>query len=497
MDRVSVSRKFFKNPSNTNPALSNWFCADPAAIEYDGRIYVYGSNDNQQYEIAGDFGQNTYEKIKSIVCFSTQDMVNWTFHGAIDVDEVSPWSLTSWSPVVISRKEEDGLTHFYMYYSNSGCGVCVMTATNPLGPWKSPLDKPLINMNMPGIEELTNPFDPGACIDDKGEGWLVFGGGYTPDGDDVYPGSVRIVKLGKDLISLDSEFVEIKAPYFFESSRIDFIDGFYVYSFNSNWVERKFWNYDVEKSTQCSMNYMVTKTPLISDSWKYAGNYFKNPGDQGLNYSNNHTFFVNYKNRNYLFYHTLTLQEDMDTNGGFRSICVDNIQILSGENGNPPVIKMCNGTRNGVNAVDVIDGFSETGGNTIHTSAEISYVDLNNKANKSLLGSNLMDLSIGAKANAKGAWYSVKAVDFGSEAKKIQMQLIADTELFENGLNQNGQIEVRLNKLSGPTIALISDFEEGKSTYEADFLESVSGVNDLFFVFGSSGLIIKSWQFLK
>ena len=43
---------------------------------------------------------------------------------------------------------------------------------------------------------------------------LSFGGGGKGEvGTDYMPEDARIVRLGKDLISLDSEIVEITAPY--------------------------------------------------------------------------------------------------------------------------------------------------------------------------------------------------------------------------------------------------------------------------------------------
>ena len=35
--------------SNGNPISASVFCADPTAIDYNGRLYVYGTNDHQQY----------------------------------------------------------------------------------------------------------------------------------------------------------------------------------------------------------------------------------------------------------------------------------------------------------------------------------------------------------------------------------------------------------------------------------------------------------------
>ena len=77
---------------------------------------------------------------------STDDMVNWTYHGLIDVKALSPWGIASWAPSIVSRVESDGKTYAGSQFTQ-GLGHC------------------------------RAPFDPGAVIDDEGTGWLSFGGG--------------------------------------------------------------------------------------------------------------------------------------------------------------------------------------------------------------------------------------------------------------------------------------------------------------------------------
>ena len=109
--------------SDGNPISSNVFCADPTALEYNGRLYVYGSNDSQQFVASGKKGKNSYGAIKSIVVFSTDDMVNWTFHGTIDTNKLcsgwvtSPWYQgygVSWAPSVTWRTTDDGTDEFFL-----------------------------------------------------------------------------------------------------------------------------------------------------------------------------------------------------------------------------------------------------------------------------------------------------------------------------------------------------------------------------------------------
>ncbi|MBQ4362516.1 MAG: family 43 glycosylhydrolase, partial [Oscillospiraceae bacterium] len=309
IDNSIISSKTYKSALYNNPISSEVFCADPTAVEYNGRLYVYGTNDHQQCREKGEDKDNTYEKIKSLVVFSTDDMVNWVYHGEINVGEIAPWIMNSWAPTITSRVEEDGLTHFYLYFSNNGTGTGVITSTDPLGPWEDPLGKALVQYDTEGLTDCPNPFDPGVVIDDNGVGWLSFGAGKAKDGTDYMPGSARIVKLGKDMISFDSDFTEIPAPYLFEASELNYINGTYVYTYNCDWSDHtEKWDYDCPAPSMCSMVYMTTKTPLDPESWEMKGECFQNPGLSGLEYSNNHTHMHKYKGKWYMFYHTLLLK---------------------------------------------------------------------------------------------------------------------------------------------------------------------------------------------
>ena len=156
-----------------NPLVDYLFCADPTAVEYQGRLYVYGTNDHQQYLAAAE---NSYEKIKSLVMLSTEDLVNWTYHGTIPVDQVAPWITDSWAPSVVYTQKADGSPLFSLYFSNSGWGLGVLEAPSPLGPWTSPLGTSLIDGNNETVKGKVTIFDPGAVIDDSGTGWIAFGG---------------------------------------------------------------------------------------------------------------------------------------------------------------------------------------------------------------------------------------------------------------------------------------------------------------------------------
>lgn len=465
-----VNRNTYKPVENANPISPLIYCADPTAVEYEGRLYVYGTRDHQQFEASMDENaDNTYEKIRSFVCFSSDDMVNWTYEGDIDVGSVAPWAWASWAPTITSRVEEDGLTHFYLYFSNSGAGVGVITSTNPVGPWSDPLGKPLISSETPGLSGCPNPFDPGVVIDDNGVGWLAFGGGTAEGGSDYMPGSARIVRLGKDMLSFDSAFAEIPAPYFFEASELNYINGKFFYTCCSNWVERSVWDYEgYEKARACAMISLVSDDPLNKDSWKYNGDYFLNPGDMGYRYSNNHTHLHKYDGKYFVFSHSMAIMEAKDKKGGFRSLCVDEI----GLDEKTLAVTQTGTNLSGVNAIRKLDGSGLIKGETMTTcSSGISLEKTDDR------------IAVFADGEEKdsGEWILLKNV------------LFDDPKSLLATVKGKGRIELRPDSLDAPASAWLEfDFDD-YTTCENAVSGGIKGTHDVYVVM-TDGVYLDEWQ---
>lgn len=461
---------FLKQSEHTNPISGEIFCADPTAVEYNGRLYVYGTNDHQQYEAVGNDGTNTYEKIQSLVVFSTDDMVNWTYHGTINVKAAAPWIISSWAPSIVSRVEDDGLTHFYLYFSNNGCGVGVITATDPLGPWTDPLGAPLIYTNMEGIGDCPNPFDPGACIDDNGVGWLSFGGGVAKDGTSFMPGVARIVQLGDDMLSFASDFSEIKAPYFFEASELNFINGTYVYTYNNNWDTRIEWGIkNADRPGACSMAYMTTKTPLDADSWVYRKDYLSNPGESGLGYSNNHSHLHKFADKYYLFHHTLMKQMTMSMEGGFRSLSVVEVFV----NEQTLEINRTKPDPAGVSQIKNVDASALNQGETFFSS------------NGAAFETDEAGVVTGVKSTESGTALCIKGVSFQKNASSV----------FSANVKGKGSIEIRLDDPQSQCVASITfDHQDFQGVYDT-LNKKLDGIHDMYIVFSDADIALDNWQF--
>lgn len=465
----SESPKF--TTENNNPLLDFMFVADPTAVEHEGRLYVYGTNDTQQLDSVGTTGKNGYQYIRSLAMLSTDDMVNWTYHGLIDVARISPWGMASWAPSIVSRVENDGKTHFYLYYSNSGTGVGMLTATSPVGPWSDPLGHMIVAYDTPGLGECEAPFDPGVVIDDEGTGWMAFGGGdKNKSGTDFQPGNARIVRLGKDMKSLDSPLVEIDAPYHFEANELNYLNGTWVYTYNTNWKERAQWPYDgIDKPTQCCMSYMTSRTPLVRESWQYQGNYFKNPMDYGMTPSNNHTHLQKYQGDYYLLYHNLGLQKYKGTEGGFRSLCVDKVRVDEEK----PAYQMGKATPEGVEQIRPMNPY-------VTQQAETTAATLGVDFEATEQPGNMVATGRAGEASA----ILVRGVDFGRRAKT-----------FTARARGKGTLEVHLDKPEGTLVARISFDSETMETRTVQVSSETTGMHDVCFVFEGSALKFDEWCF--
>ncbi len=463
IEAVKALSRTYKDESYTNPISPYKYCADPTAVEYNGRLYIYGTNDHQQYDVVGDEGENHYGFIRSLVVMSTEDMVNWTYHGEIPVGDIAPWVWASWAPTICSRVEADGLTHFYLYFSNSGAGVGVITSTDPVTGWTDPLGKPLVDSNTPGLGDCPNPFDPGVVIDDNGVGWLAFGAGIGESGSEAMPGSARIVQLGEDMLSFASDIVEIKAPYLFEASELNYINGTYVYTYNNSWVERTEWDYDADVPPGCSMAYMTSKTPLDTDSWEYGDYYFTNPGEAGMSYSNNHSHLHKYKGNWYMLYHTLNLQDAQKIRVGVRSLSVEDIKV----NENKVEIERTQASHEGAKQIMALNPFNPHAGTEMATCARVAY---NN------------DLT--STSQKEGAWIYLRGVDFTSAP-----------ESFFAKVSGSGQIEVRLDDKDSESVAVITFENAEAATVKYDVSEAVKGEHNVYLVFSGEGITLHSWQF--
>ncbi len=470
--KINTLSTSYKPADENNPISSNVFLADPTSVEYNGRLYVYGTNDSQQFVANDGKGSNGYGNINTLVCYSSADLVNWTYHGDIPVTKIATWAGCSWAPSIVSR-EIDGKTEFFLYFCNSGGGVGVLTSDSPTGPWKDPIGKALVHNGMLGDDPVCWCFDPGVVIDDNGVGWLSFGGGSPMHADEtpMYTGNCRLVKLGADMVTLDSEIIKVPAVHHFEANELNMIGGSYVLTYCSNYDARDKWTSDLgTPSKSCSMCYMICSgDPLNPDDWKYGGEYLTNPNTQGYPFSNNHSHLHKFGNKYYILYQTVALLENMgklETADGYRSIGIDEIAVDE-EN---VVIKKGRMTDKGVEKVANVNAFAVQKAETHHSAAGIGYEKITSR------GFVVSDIS-------EGDYVLVKNVSFANGA-----------DSFAAVVSGKGIIEVRLDSANSEVVGNVQFDTDNFEAIGTGLAKTIDGTHDLYLVFGGE-FKFDTWQF--
>lgn len=450
----------YKKAEENNPLFTQRFGADPGVMEYNGRIYVYSTNDVIEYDSNGNVTENTYALINKINCISSDDMVNWTDHGAIEVagqSGAAKWATCSWAPCA-AHKTINGKEKFFLYFCNGGNGVSVLTADSPEGPWSDPLGKALITRSTPNCSDVVWLFDPAVFVDDDGTGYLCFGGG-VPDGKQANPQTSRIVKLGADMISLDGVPQTIDAPYIFEDSGINKIGNKYYYTYCSNWTTSG----NPYGMTSGAIEYMVSDNPM--GPYTYGGELFKNQGNFFGLYGNNHHSIAELNGQLYLFYHSRPVEAAMGIEGNYRSPQVDKI-VMNGTK-----MESVTGTMKGISQLKTVNPYQRVQAETISNQAGINV-------------RNTGDTII--TEVDKGDWISVSGVDFSKGTATLTVRAAS-----KNG----AAIKVCTGSAKGTALGYVEvPASSGTFTEITVPVNSISGKQDLFFVF-SGEVELDYWYF--
>ncbi len=450
----------YKNDGENNPLFTQRFGADPGVMEYNGRVYVYTTNDVIEYDSSGNVVENTYGQINKINCISSDDMVNWTDHGAIQVAGAAgaaTWATNSWAPCA-AHKTINGQEKFFLYFCNGGNGVSVLTADSPTGPWSDPLGQALISRSTPNCANVTWLFDPAVFVDDDGTGYLYFGGG-VPTGQEANPGTARVVKLGDDMISLAGDPQTLDVPYLFEDSGINKIGNKYYYTYCSNWNTSG----NSYGMTSGAIQYMVSDSPM--GPFTYGGELFRNQGNFFGLYGNNHHSIVELNGQLYLFYHARAVEAAMGITGNYRSPQVDRI-TMNGESFNSVT-----GTMAGIAQLKPLSPYDKVQAETMSNQAGI---------NVSGTGDTVVtDID-------SGDWIQVSGVNFANGASSLTVRAAS-----ANG----GAIKICTGSPTGTAIGYVDVLASSGAFTEITVpVDSISGTQDLYFVF-CGDLTFDWWSF--
>lgn len=449
----------------SNPLISHKYGADPYALVYDGRVYIYLTSDAYEYDSNRKIIENTYGKINTITVISSEDMINWTDHGEIPVAGpygAAKWAAHSWAPAA-AHKVIDGKDKFFLYFANDASNIGVLSADSPIGPFTDPLGKSLINREVPGVKGVTWCFDPAVLVDDDGKAYLYFGGGLPSKSqeDVLHPMTGRVIQLGEDLISTIGSAVLIDAPALFEDSGINKYNGKYYYSYCSNFSGM----HPDKYPPHGEIAYMVSDHPM--GPYTYVGSILKNPGELFGVSGNNHHCIFEFNENWYITYHAQTLGKALNLVKGYRSPHINRIEY-----GPDGTIRPVTGDMKGVALEAALNPYERIDAETIAWHSGISTAVCTQP------GSYVAGLNRKVTDIHNNDWTSVANVDFGEMGPKSFMANISAV----NG----GEVEIRIDGLTGEVIGTLdvklSDRIDEWALYKCD-IQKVSGKHDVFFIY--------------
>lgn len=272
--------------SKGNPIITHKYTADPAAIVYDGKVYLYAGHD------ACPPPHNHYE-INEWLVFSSDNLTTWTEHTVPLRAKDFKWAKgDAWASQVIER---NGRFYWYVTVEHAtvqGKSIGVAVADNPLGPFTDARGSALITNNMTTEYTQINwdDIDPTVWIDDDGQAYLIWGNTQC-----------YYAKLKDNMIELDGPIRPIELSNFTEAPWIHKYNGWYYLSYAQYFPEK--------------IGYSMSRS--IDGPWEYKGILNEVAG----NSNTNHQAIIEFDGNWYFIYHNGAIPTD---GGSFRrSVCIE------------------------------------------------------------------------------------------------------------------------------------------------------------------------------
>jgi beta-xylosidase len=273
-------------PVHAENPVSSRFNGDPSPHYFNGRYYLYATNDHDN---SGKYWDSTDWRL-----FSSDDMAHWKDKGSFLSVSVFKWArpdAKAWAPEAAFRNGK-----YYYYAPVGGDKIGVAVARSPQGPFRDARTDALIDKAR-DANAGAEPIDPAVLIDDDGQAYLTFGTRVP-----------KIVKLKRDMIHTEGPIEDLvvtgypsddpkkkygEAPFLHKRN------GLYYFSFSTGWPGQ--------------IVYATSTSPM--GPYTYRGVI--------LDYrtiSTNHQAILERNGRSFLFYHDNLLSGGGDYR---RSIAID------------------------------------------------------------------------------------------------------------------------------------------------------------------------------
>ena len=307
MQKIDLStegadRGFVPFDNMNNPVIPG-YNADPEVLYSNktGKYYIYPTSDGF-HEWNGHYFKT----------YSSSDLKTWKDEGIIfDFHKDLSWAdKNAWAPTIVERKIDGKYKYFYYYSADKKIGVAV--SDSPTGPFKDPIDKPLIDYKPEGLNG-GQQIDPDVFLDPQsGKYYIYWGCGY-----------LAVAELNDDMISVKKETMKLITPKspFTEGTEVFYRNGLYYF----------LWSENDTRSEDYRVRYAVAKSPTgpleVPDKnlilWKRS--------DKGI-YGTGHNAVlkVNGKDQWYIVYHRFRRPNAIRMGwaaGYHREVCMDRMEF--------------------------------------------------------------------------------------------------------------------------------------------------------------------------
>jgi arabinoxylan arabinofuranohydrolase len=413
-----------------NPIVQTNYTADPAPMVYDGKVYLFTSHDD-------DVTEDDFYTMRNYCGFSSSDMVNWTHYGIVATLKEFKWlnghNNGAWAPQCVER---DG--KFYLYIPIQGKGMGVLSSDSPMGPFKDPIGKALINRGN------WSDIDPTVFIDDDDQAYLYWGNG-----------TLWYVKLNENMTSYSGSIITANPK------PSNFTEGPWFYKRGDQY----YMGYAGMGGGNENLQHAMSTSP--TGPWTSKGTVM-----QSGNCFTNHPGICDFKGNSYLFYHNANLPGG----GTFkRSVCLEQFTYKS--DGTIPVISQ---TKEGPAQVGSLNPYDTVQAETICWEQGVETEPCSEGG-----------MQVGSIEN--GDYIKVKGVDFGTDATSFAARVASGSS--------GGKIELHLDSQNGSLIGTCDVKGTGGwdkwETVTGD-VTGASGKKDLYLKFtGGNGKLFNFnwWKF--
>lgn len=268
-----------------NPIITDKYTADPAAMVYDGKVYLYTGHD------AAPDNRDRYEMPEWLV-YSSSDMKTWEEHPVPLKPTDFSWAANdAWAAHVV---EKNGKFYWYVTVSHAtihGKAIGVAVSDSPTGPFVDARGSAIVTNDMTTETKISwDDIDPCVFIDDDGAAYMFWGNT-----------TLHYVKLKDNMIEMDGDFKKIDMPNYVEAPYVHKHGDWYYLTYSYGFPEKTV--------------YAMSKT--INGPWEFKGLLNEVAG----NSNTNHQSIIEFKGVPYFIYHNGSTQ----THGGSfrRSVCID------------------------------------------------------------------------------------------------------------------------------------------------------------------------------